>query len=114
MDLRHTAPAIDRVLARSVDVPPDHVGSEVVKSDVGKTRHCIAVVGGCEGRPVPPVEVIARQVLSIVAERGSMHLGEALGGVQADGSLLSAVLAEGIFYPARASVDVPTYILAKV
>lgn len=109
MDLRHAAPTIDRMLARSVDVPPDHIASEIVKGDVGKTRHCLAVVGGCEGRPVSPVEVIARHVLSIITECGSMHLGETLSGGQADGSLLSAVLAEGIFYRVRASVDVPTY-----
>lgn len=68
MDLGPASSPVDRMLARSVSVPPDHVASDPVESDVGKTAHRLFVIVGCKGRAVSPVEVIPRHVLSIVAK----------------------------------------------
>ena len=107
MHLRHTASAVDWVLGRSVYVPADHVGCDPVERDVGEFSHGVFVIMRCERWAVSPVEVVARDVLRIVPELRFMDRGEALSGGQADGSLLSAVLAEEVFCAGRISAWSP-------
>lgn len=86
--------AVDAVVARGVDVPAGHVDGLVVELHRRQLRVIALRVVEVEGRAVAPVEVLAGPRALVAGEVRGVDLVAQDGGIQIDGRLLGAGLAE--------------------